>query len=267
MRLLLNVALVFFLGIACFQKAESVVLQMSDQRKPEDAYLRHKNAAIRINDLAGRIHSEADAKNYVFEIAVLFAKEIPPAYRRQDFLDKIAHAEYGSTSNPARLIPEQRVADVWNHYVREIGAPEETIVNAAEIHNMRDGTFTGAQIMWERGTQTVWTMPNIFAIGPDGKVTEGCRAVEVVRIIHELDDLFQNLRNARDRLREGIVPSDAFKTRVEKANSRQQGAAQLVYRSDTNPIRPAEMRYVQKHGLHAYQELLNNLFDELFPSE
>jgi hypothetical protein len=26
--------------------------------------------------------------------------------------------------------------------------------------------------MWERGNQTVWTMPNVFAVGPDGKVAE-----------------------------------------------------------------------------------------------
>ena len=267
MCVLLNFALLFALVIACFQTGGSVVSQLSDQRQAEESYLRHKNAAVRINDLAGRIHSEADARNYVSEIAVLFAKELPPVYTSQDFLDRIAHAEYSSTSNPAQLIPEQRIADVWNRYVRHIAAPEETIVTATEIHNMRDGSFTSAQIMWERGTQTAWTMPNVFAVGADGKVADGCRAVEVVRIIHDLDDLFQNLRIARDRLRKGIVPSDAFKKRAETVNSHPQAAGQLLAPSDNNPIRPAVVRYVQQHGLHAYQELLNNLFDDLFPSQ
>ena len=253
--------------IVTFQGAGAGMSQMNDQSQPDDAYLRHERAAIRINDLAGRVHSETDANTYVSEIAVLFAKELPPVYARQDFLHRIAHAEYGSTSNPVRLIPEQRVADVWNHYVREIEAPEEAIVNAAEIHNMRDGTFTAAQIMWERGIQNVWTMPNVFAVGPDGKVADGCRAVEVVRIIYDLDALFQNLRSARDRVRVGIVPSDEFKKRVGKTTSHSQGTAQLTARANTNPIRPAEMRYVQKHGFQAYQGLLNNLFDDLFPRE
>ena len=69
-----------------------------------------------------------------------------------------AHAEYMSTNNASRLIPEQRIVDVWNVYVREIGAPNEAIVTAAEIHNMRDAEFVLAQRMWERGIQTVWTI-------------------------------------------------------------------------------------------------------------
>ncbi len=34
--------------------------------------------------------------------------------------------------------------------------------------------------------------------------------------------------------------------------------------TDTNPIRPAEQRYLQEHGSQAYQRLLRRLFDELF---
>jgi hypothetical protein len=180
---------------------------------------------------------------------------------------RIARAEYESVSNPTRLIPEHRIVDVWNQYVREIGAPDEAIVTAAEIHNMRDGGLTVAQIMWARGNQTVWTMPNVFALGPDGKVADGCRAVEVLRVIHDLDGLFQNLRSARDRLRKGIVPSDRFKKRVEDVNARPQTTARLVAHADNNPIRPAEQRYVQEHGSQAYQQLLRRLFDEPFPPD
>lgn len=100
-----------------------------------------------------------------------------------------------------REVPEQRVVDVWNQYAKEIGAPDDAIVPVAEIHNMRDGSFTVAQLMCARGNQTIWTMPNGYALGSDGKVAEGCRALEAIRVIHDLEDLFQNLRGARDRLR------------------------------------------------------------------
>jgi len=88
--------------------------------------------------------------------------------------------------------------------------------------------------------------------------------VEVLRAIHDLDGLFQNLRSARDRLRKGIVPSGRFKKRVEDANARPQTTARLVAQADTNPIRPDEQRYVQEHGSPAYQQLLRRLFDDLF---
>src|SRR5882762_784819 len=50
---------------------------------------------------------------------------------------------------------------------------KEAIVTAAEIHSMRDATFAVGQVMWSRGkSQTAWTMPNIFAVGVDGKLAE-----------------------------------------------------------------------------------------------
>ena len=67
-------------------------------------------------------------------------------------------------------------------------------------------------------------------------------------MIYDLDGLFQNLRNARDRLRKGIVPSERVSKPVESVNARPQATARLVAHADTNPIRPAEQRYVQEHG-------------------
>jgi hypothetical protein len=229
-----------------------------------DAYEQHKQAAIRINDLAGRVHTEADATAFVSEIAILFARELPPVWEQDSVRHRISHAEYKSLSDSASLIPEQRVVDVWNEYVREIGAPDEAIVTVAEIHNMRDAEFVVAQKMWARGIQTVWTMPNVFALGPDGKVAEGCRAVEAVRVFHDLDAMFQNLRGARDRVKKGIVVSDEPKNHVEGGNSRPRTTARLEVRSDSNPVRLAEQHYLQEHGSWAYQQLLKRLFDELF---
>lgn len=195
-----------------------------------------------------------------------FVKELPPA-RSSSIRQRVAHAKYESVRNPVTLIPEQRIVDVWNQYVKEIGAPDEAIVSVAEIHNMRDGSFTFAQLMWARGNQTIWTMPNGYAHGSDGKVAEGCRALEAIRVMHDLEDLFQNLRGARDRLRRGIVPSEEIKKRVGEPNPQPHGSVRLEARADTNPTRPAEQRYVQEHGTVAYDQLLARLFDELFPAQ
>ncbi len=270
MRLPLTLfAIGFVLVVALFQRGTSADTQtaMQPAAHNENEYERHTQAAIRINDLAGRIHSEADAEALVSQIADLFTKELPPVWARGDILQRVAHAEYESVSKPAKVISEQRIADVWNKYVRQIGAPDEAVVTAAEIHNMRDGGFTVAQLMWARGIQHVWTMPNVYALGADGKVADGCRAVEAIRVMHDLDGLFQNLRSARERILKGIVPSEEVKKHREGTNSRPQATARLVARADTNPIRPAEQRFVQEHGSLAYEQLLKRLFDELFPSE
>jgi hypothetical protein len=259
--------LVFALIVAAPQQSDSTESQATMQRRAHDEYERHKQAAIRINDLAGRIQSEGDASAVVSEIAGLFAKELPLAWASSGIRQRVAHAEYETVRNPARLISEQRIVDVWNQYVREIGAPDEAIVSVAEIHNMRDGSFTVAQLMWARGNQTIWTMPNVFALETDGRVADGCRALEAIRLIHDLAGLFQNLRGARDRLRKGIVPSEKIKNRVGESNPQPHGTVQLEAHADTNPIRAAEQRYVLEHGSVAYDQLLARLFDELFPAE
>jgi len=253
--------------VAVPQQGESTESQAMMKQQAHDEYEQHKQAAIRINELAGRIQSENDASALLSEIAGLFAKELPPAWASGGIRQRVAHAEYEAARNPATLIPEQRIVDVWNQYVREIGAPDEAIVSAAEIHNMRDASFTVAQLMWARGNQTIWTMPNVFALGLDGKVADGCRALDAIRVIHDLESLFQNLRGARDRLRKGIVPSEEIKKRVGDPNAQPHGTVRLEAHADTNPIRPAEQRYVQEHGSVAYDQLLARLFDELFPAE
>jgi hypothetical protein len=249
------------------QDSRSTESQAMMKQQAHDEYERHKQAAIRVNELAGRIQSEADASAVVSEIAGLFAKELPPPWASGGLRQRVADAEYEAVSNPIALIPEQRIVDVWNRYVKEIGAPDEAIVSVAEIHNMRDGSFTVAQLMWARGNQTIWTMPNVFALGPDGKVADGCRAVEALRVIHDLDDLFQNLRGARDRLQKGIVPSEEIKKHVGEPKRQSQSTVRFEAYADTNSIHAAERRYMQEHGSVAYAQLLARLFDELFPAD
>ena len=228
---------------------------------------RHRQAAIRMNELAARISSEADARAFVDAVADMFADSLPPSWVTAGIRERIAHAEYEAVSDPLRQIPEHRIADVWNKYVREIGAPEEAIVTAAEIHSMRDGTFAAVQVMWSRGmNQSAWTMPNIFAVGVDGKVAEGCRAVEAIRVIHDLDELFDNLRGARERLRKGIVASDAMKKSLGNTKGNPVTTGRLEVRTDTDPLRAAEYRYAREHGADHLYQLVEMLFEELFPA-
>src|ERR1700674_1056531 len=111
--------LILALIIGASQQSGSVESQATMQQRANSEYERHTQSAIRINDLAGRIHSEADASAFVSEIAGLFARELPPAWASRDIRQRVAHAEYEAVRNPAKLIPEQRIVDVWNQYARE----------------------------------------------------------------------------------------------------------------------------------------------------
>lgn len=205
------------------------------EQRAHDEYERHRRAAIRINDLAEHVQSEADATALVSEVATLFSKELPPAWFASGTNQRVAEAEYQSGRDPAKRIPEERIVNVWNQYVREIGAPDEAVVTAAEIHNMRDAQYTVAQHLWARGNQNIWTVPNIYAVRDDGKVADGCRAFEPIRVIYDLDR-FQNLRSARDRVRKGVQVSEQVKNRV--ADPRTQGGVLLTTHStEENPVR------------------------------
>jgi hypothetical protein len=264
---MIALGLMLVLSIGTPQQGDSAESQTTMQQRANDEYERHKEAAIRINELAGRIHAESDTSALVSEITNLLAKELPPAWASSSIRQRVARAEYGAVGDAPKLIPEQRIVDVWNQYVREIGAPDEAIVSVAEIHNMRDGSFTVSRLMWARGIQNIWTMPNVYALGSDGKVADGCRALEAIRVIHDLDGLFQNLRGARDRLGRGIVVSEEVKNRTKDPNPQPHSSARIEAHPDINPIRPAEQHYVQEHGSLAYAQLLVRLFDELFPAE
>lgn len=226
-----------------------------------------RQLTLEINDLAGRIHSEADASALVDKIAEMFADTLPPSWMTRGIRQRLAHAEYASVSDPLRLIPEQRIADVWNEYVREIGASEEALVNAAELHNLRDGQWASAQFLKQRGmNQSIWTISSIYAVDSDGKLAEGCRALETLRILYDLDMMFDNLRGARERVRRGTLVSEELRKRQENPPPQQKTVARLEVHVDNNPVRLAEHRYVQQHGPFVLNGVMEKLFDELFPS-
>jgi hypothetical protein len=110
-----------------------------------------RQAVVHLNELASNIHSEDDARTFVDAVAERMTAEKPPAWAKASIRRRVAHAEYEAVSDPARLVPEQRVADVWNEYVRELDAPEETLVTAAEVHNLRDGMYSMSRLLWDKG--------------------------------------------------------------------------------------------------------------------
>jgi hypothetical protein len=229
-------------------------------------YERHREAAIQINELAGRIRSEADAQSLVDGITGVLADALPTTWASANVRQRVARAEYLATSEPAQRIPEQRVADIWNEYVQSIGAPEEALVTVVEIHTMRDGAYAVSQRMWTHGhNQTIWTMPNIFAVDATGEIAEGCRGVEALRIIYDLDMMFGNLRSARKRIREGVVLSEEIKKGDQENGTSPKGTARVVVGSSDNPMRPAEYNHIRQYGAESFGLVLVRLFDKLFP--
>jgi hypothetical protein len=224
----------------------------------------HRQRAIEMNELAGHLRSLDDSRKFVEMIAAIFADDLPPQWATGAIRDRLAVAEYQSAIEPRKLIPEQRIADAWNKYVREIGAPEEALVNVPEIHNLRDAFYVNAQLLWGPGSQNIWTMPDIYAVNSDGKLADGCRAIEALRVIWDIANLFDNLRGARERIRKGITASDLMRQAKEAPTSERGQARIMVVKSD-NPVRVAEMRYVREHGASGLNRAIEDLVFDLLP--
>jgi hypothetical protein len=222
--------------------------------------------------MAGSIHSEADAQTFVDTVSEELTGHNHMSWTTKSIRHRVARAEYEAASDQSRLIPEQRLVDVWNEYIREIDAPEEALITVAELHNLRDSMYIGAsRFGWKRDvTQSIWTMPNIYALDANGKVANGCRAMEALKVIHDMHEMFMNVSAARERIRKGVVASDVVKQASQEANLSAPHApvvrTQLVARTYRDPVRPAAYRYRQEHGTRAYDLLLRRLFDELLPA-
>jgi hypothetical protein len=243
-----------------------LALQNESPNELDRKWTEARQQALQLNELAGRIKSEADTEKLVDSVAEMFNSELPPAWTTRGVRQQVARAEYKAATDTSYLIPEERIVDVWNEYVREIGAPAEAIVTAVEIHKLRDTQYASGQMLWMQDmNRSIWTMPNIVAVGPDGKVAKGCRALEAVRVIFSMDRLFENVRSVRKQVQNGIVVSDELEKRLNHTPQSEGVAASLRATTDTNPLSPAEQRYMQEHGLDAFNLLLQRLFTKLFP--
>ena len=139
-------------------------------------------------------------------------------------------------------------------------------MNVAEIHNLRDGYYTIARVLWSRGSRTLWAMPNIYAVGPDEKVAVGCRAVEALRVVWDLANNFDNLRSARERVPKGGTVSDLSKQSLEAPPSGQmRSEARIQARKIDNPVKVAEVRYIREHGETGLSHAIERLIYDLFP--
>jgi hypothetical protein len=139
-----------------------------------ERYELSRQTAIHLNELAGNVHSESDSREFVDAVAGRFLEHEYQYWAAQGVRYQVAHAEYEAVAH-SRLIPEQRIVNVWNEYVREIDAPAETLITIAELHNLRDATYTSSRFMWKRKGfgQILWTIPNIYAVDANGKVADG----------------------------------------------------------------------------------------------
>jgi hypothetical protein len=110
--------------------------QAEIKQKQEQIRLQHepeRQEAIRLNDLAANIHSEADARQLVDGVAEQLTHHQHLFWAALSIRRRVAHTEYEAVSDPSGLIPEQLVVDVWNEYVREIDAPEEGFDHRSRI--------------------------------------------------------------------------------------------------------------------------------------
>jgi hypothetical protein len=249
-----------------FFAAALIQISFLSGEKPKaiSSYETYCQQAIAMNELAGNIQSLDDARKLVDMIAEEFSDELPPRWVTRKMRDRIAQAEYESATNPAMLIPEQRVADAWNRFAREIGAPDETNVTAAEIHYLRDASYVGARIFWMRGNQSIWSMPNIYPVGQYGTVADGCRALDAIREVHDLAYQPDIISGAREMVRKGVLFSDEIEQESKTPHrSESFGVARMELL--TNPIEAAGERYVKERGERALRHAVENLLDDLVP--
>jgi hypothetical protein len=224
--------------------------------------------SLEINDLASKPQSLEDSRRLIDLIADIFADDLPPSWLTRPLRDQIAQAEYETANSTPILIPEQRIADAWNRYVRTIDASPDALVTVAEIHNLRDGSYAMSRFMWSRGSRSVWSAPAIYATTPDQKLADGCTAVEVLRILWDISNQFGNLRGARERVKAGVLVSDTLKPLppgTTEPPRRGYVTARVGRRDD--PVGEAATRYAYDHGTRALTRALETLTNDLFPQQ
>jgi hypothetical protein len=229
-------------------------------RHAEELRQQMRDQSIAIDELASKIQSLDDARKLVDLVAAEFSNELPPKWATRSVRDRIARAEFESAADPGSLIPEQHIADVWNDFVEKIGAPQETILNAAEIHYLRDGQCVSARLGWSEGQQQIWTIPGIFALGPNGKVANGSRALEAIRLLWILGNLTDDFAGIHEQVQKGVLLSDLF-PHPEKPWKPTGGYASV--RVVSYPVQQAASHYMHDHGARALDHAIDGMLKDL----
>lgn len=235
---------------------------LEDMRRMDEQRQRTREQAMAMNDLAGHIHSLDDARKLVGQVGGYFSQGLAPGWRTRSIRERVSRAEYEAAAGGA-LIPEQRVADAWNDYLKKIGAPQEYYATADEIHALRDMKYVSSQVLWARGSQSVWTLPHLYAVGADGKVATGCRAVEALNVLWQLGSQPEILEGTRELIKSGKSWSDMVKNPTQPPAPGTAKGYVTARVAPPNPVRQAVSRYTDEHGARALQRAVKDLLNEV----
>jgi hypothetical protein len=251
----------------CFLSSQ----QPAQPGHPSPEALRHlaelrqhmRDHAIAINDLASNIKSLDDSRKLVSLVADEFFDGLPAKWATRSFRDRIARAEYESAADPGSLIPDQHVADAWDDFVKKIGAPQETILNAAEIHYLRDAQYVSARVFWVNYDKQIWTVPGIFALGPDGKVANGSRALESIRLLWLLANNMEDFSGVHAEAQKGTLLSDLVAHPEKPLAPGDKKGGVVSVREVSYPVQQAANRYARDHGNRALEHAIEDLLKDL----
>jgi hypothetical protein len=218
-------------------------------RKSEE----YRQTAIRVNELAGAIHSEEDARAFVDAVGKAFSEEIPYELTAP-LRERVARAEFAAVTDTSKLVPEQRVVDAWNKWVDDVDGPDEARVSVAELRAMREnGHFTSTS-KWANQSRSIWTLSNIYALKANDRVADACRPVEALLLLHQIDSMFVNVAYTREFLAQGKSIEDLMAAREKRQQSDGKAVAYITV-STTLPgasvqqaLGRAEQAYFEKHG-------------------
>lgn len=225
---------------------------------------RDRQHAIQMNDLAGNIRTPADARKLVDLVAEEFSPGLPAKWATRGIRARIARAEYESAADPGALIPEQHIADAWNDFIEQIGAPQDTTMTAADIHYLRDASYVSSQLFWVRGSQTIWTIPGIYALEADGKVAHGSRALEAISLLWLLATSTDDFPGIHEATQKGALLSDSI-PHPEKPPAPGAREGRVGVRIVSFPVANAARQYIQTHGAAAFNHAVEGLLNQLFP--
>lgn len=237
--------------------------QKSDNTSRQSSYEQHRKQSLEINKIAGNITCIEDARKLVNLLADMFGEDLPGKLRDPGFLDRVARSEYASAIDPSKRIPEQHIADAWSAYVTEIGAPYEARATAAEIHNLRDALFSLAAFSHGRESGNIWDISMIYATRPDSSLDANCRIIESFRVVWDLANMHENHTSARDRVQKGELVSTWMK--AQEGKQRKKYSVLMVRNSPLDPVRAAEMNYVQQHGQRLFRKAVERLAFAILP--